>query len=180
MSVTMKHLKTLLSRVAMHVQCTPIHHLLEGGGGRGQEMLSEFRPVIAFGDCTISVTLLQLFFCTALPVIMPTSSALMGVCRTLYHSSLLNILRAQHLIAELRPVSASVDCTPMATLLLHRCSSHHAHQLHKHTWCSNRYYASPIRFLQSQQSSLRTGSSVRFITSTMPWGAVHASSLHGG
>ena len=143
-------------------------------------MLSEFRPVIAFGDCTILATLLQLFFCTAVPVIMPTSSALMGVCRTLYHSSLLNISRAQHLIAESRPMSASVDCTSMAALLLHRCSSHHAHQLHKHTWCSNRYYASPIRFLQSQQSFLRTGSSVRFITCTMPWGAVHASSLHGG
>ena len=27
----MKNLKTLLSRVVMHVQCTPIHHLLERG-----------------------------------------------------------------------------------------------------------------------------------------------------
>ena len=106
MTIQIKTLEILGSVGAMHMQCTPIHHLYKGwGGGGGGWRLSELRPMSAFVDCTQMATLLQSFFCTAVPVIMPTSSALMGGCRTLYHSSLL-ILRAQHIMVESRPVSA--------------------------------------------------------------------------
>lgn len=53
-------------------KCSALPYISYRGGKL--EMLSELRPVTAFVDYTQLAILLQLFFCTAVPVFMSTSS----------------------------------------------------------------------------------------------------------